>query len=68
MCRRRPVFLAGRHEETRHEFAQGVAQADPQLAMRHLDGDRPLQLVIVPQVNDAEAAFAQRATRKASGM
>ena len=27
--------------------------------MRHLDGDEPLQLVIVGEVDEAEAAFAQ---------
>jgi hypothetical protein len=30
-----------------------------QLAMRHLDGDRTLQLSVVSQVNQAEAAFAK---------
>ena len=27
--------------------------------MRHLDGDGPLQLIVVGEVNEAEAAFAQ---------
>ena len=30
-----------------------------QLAMRHLDGDETLQLVVVGEVDEAEAAFAQ---------
>ena len=30
-----------------------------QLAMRHLDGDKPLQLVVVGEVNEAEPALAQ---------
>ena len=37
----------------------GVFGAGDQLAMRHLDGDRPLQLVVVGQVDQAEAALAQ---------
>ena len=37
----------------------GVFGPSHQLAVRHLDGDEPLQLVVVGQVDEAEAAFAQ---------
>ena len=37
----------------------GVFGAVHQLAVRHLDGDEPLQLVVVGQVDEAEAALAQ---------
>ena len=37
----------------------GVFGAIHQLAMRHLDGDEPLQLVVVGEVDEAEAALAQ---------
>ena len=37
----------------------GVFGASHQLAVRHLDGHGPLQLVVVGQVDEAEAALAQ---------
>ena len=37
----------------------GVFGPGDQLAVRHLDGDEPLQLVVVGQVDEAEAALAQ---------
>ena len=37
----------------------GIFGSIHQLAMRHLDGHEPLQLVVVGQVDEAEAALAQ---------
>ena len=37
----------------------GVFGPSDQLGVRHLDGDEPLQLVVVGQVDEAEAALAQ---------
>ncbi len=37
----------------------GVFGASHQLGVRHLDGDEPLQLVVVGEVDEAEAALAQ---------
>ena len=37
----------------------GVFGPGDEPAVRHLDGDEPLQLLVVGQVDEAEAAFAQ---------
>ena len=37
-----------------------------ELAMRHLDGDEPLQLVVVGEVDEAEAALARALSRRGS--
>ena len=37
----------------------GIFGLRDQLGVRHLDGDRPVQLLVVGQIDQAEAAFAQ---------
>ena len=37
----------------------GVFESIHQLAMRHLDGHRAVQLVVVGQIDEAEAALAE---------
>ena len=45
----------------------GDLRAGRQIAVRHLDGDQTLQLLIVGQVDDAEAALCPGASPRGSG-
>ena len=41
------------------QIGLGIFGLRDQLGVRHLDGDGPVQLLVVGQIDEAEAAFAQ---------